>query len=112
MKPRVRVEPHMHAHTPVLLQFVVDFSGSDPATQTDRRLREEGLIRWPSCPHSPNASGFLSPDFIKAVMGDVGLVLWCIHPPGEHMYVRFTSPLPFMPPLYLRRQKNSGDSAK
>lgn len=40
--------PHTRTHTPVLLQFVVDFSGSDPETQTDRRLREEDSMRRPS----------------------------------------------------------------
>lgn len=45
---RVGTKSHTQAHTPVFLQFVVDFSGSDPETQTDRRLREEGLIRLPS----------------------------------------------------------------
>lgn len=39
-------ETHTHAHTPVLLQFVVDFSGSDPETQTDRKeVQGEGPIR-------------------------------------------------------------------
>ena len=57
---------HTHTHTPVLLQLVVDFSGSDSEIQTDRELREEGPIRWPSHPLpplSPNATGFLSLTF-------------------------------------------------
>ena len=44
---------YTHTHTPVLLQLVVDFSGSDSEIQTDRELREEVPIRWPSHPLPP-----------------------------------------------------------
>ena len=46
-------ESQAHTHTPVLLQLVVDFSGSDSEIQTDRGLREEGPIRQPSHPLPP-----------------------------------------------------------
>lgn len=99
-----RAEPDRtlaRTHAPVLLQLVVHFSGSDPATQTDKRLREEGPARRPSCPdpHSqmPRAFSGLSP---KAARADV-------HPVEGTCMLIIHSPL--NPPFHLR-QKGSWDS--
>lgn len=78
-------EIHKQAHTPVLLQFVVYFSGSDPETQTDRKEVQGG---------GPNSVAFLPPDPTpqmpqavcspdspyKAAMGD-------IHPARRWLYL-------------------------
>lgn len=82
-------ESQVQAHTPVLLQFVVDFSGSDPETQTDRRLREEGPVRWPSLPLllTPQMPHFLFPTVSrKAEMGAFPpRVLMCTPPLRGHL---------------------------
>lgn len=94
--PRVGPESHTHAHTPVFLQFVVDFSGSDPVTQTDKRLREEGLIRRPSCPlpSPPKCHRFFVPDFLYKSSNGRCLPCVLVHsPPGGHKYAHNSQPL-------------------